>query len=112
MKTAKIVRHRHTYHHYINDHLISVEDDVQFKIVFSDPADMIAWKQWCKQNGGEYEYNKEENKQTGKTPELKIFKDVDDPCFCDYMSYYLLHIAGFEFHSTIEPYKGEIYIHS
>ena len=34
MNTAKIIRHRHKIHHYLNDDIKSVEEDTHFKIVF------------------------------------------------------------------------------
>jgi hypothetical protein len=37
-----------------------------------------------------------------------LFKD--EICWCDIMTYYLLHIAGYSYHSSIHPYKGEVYI--
>ena len=108
MTTAKIVRHRHTFHHYINGDLKAVSEDVHFKIVFSDPEELDKFEKWCVKNKGKYDYDKEENKQKGKTPKLKIFKG-QEICFCDVMTFYLLHVAGYVFHSALEPYKGEIY---
>jgi len=109
MTTAKIIRHRHRFHHYINDDLKAVSEDVHFKIVFSDPAEMDLFEAWCIKNKGKYDYDKDENKQKGKTPKLKIFKG-QGICYCDIMQYFLLHVAGYVFHSAIMPYKGEIYI--
>ena len=109
MTTAKIIRHRHKFHHYINDDLKAVSEDVHFKIIFSDPEELDKFEQWCIKNKGKYDYNKEENKQYGKTPKLKIFKG-QEVCYCDIMSFYLCHVAGYSFHSTIEPYKGEIFV--
>jgi len=44
MTTAKIIRHRHKYHHYVNDDLKSVKEETFFKIIFSDPLEMEKWK--------------------------------------------------------------------
>ena len=41
MHTAKIIRHRHKYHHYLNDDLKDVKEDTHFKIIFSDPSELI-----------------------------------------------------------------------
>ncbi len=107
MHTAKIIRHRHKYHHYLNDDLKDVKEETFFKIVFSNPSEFEVFKKWCLKNGGKYDYDKEASCQNGKLPKLKIFKD--EICWCDIMAYYLLHIAGYQFQSTIHPYKGEVY---
>ena len=107
MHTAKIIRHRHKHHHYINDDLKSVREVTHFKIIFSDPAELIKFEKWCMKNKGSYDYDKDHACQNGTLPEIKIFKE--EICWCDIMNYYLLHIAGFSFHSTIHPYKGEVY---
>lgn len=109
MTTAKIIRHRHKFHHYINDDLKAVSEDVHFKIVFSDPAEMELFEAWCVKNKGKYDYDKEESKQKGKMPKLKVFKG-QEICFCDIMTFYLCHVAGYSFHSTIHPYKGEVFV--
>ncbi len=110
MNTAKIIRHRHKTHHYINDDLKSVTEDTHFKIIFSAPSEMEKFKEWIKRNGGEYNYNKEACRQEGKMAAAvdDLFKD--EICWCDIMTYYLLHIAGYSYHSSIHPYKGEVYI--
>ena len=108
MLTAKIIRHRHKYHHYLNDDLKSVKEETYFKIVFSEPAEFNLFVTWCAENGGEYDYDKDNSCQRGKLPKLAIFKD--EICWCDLMAYYLLHVAGYVFHSTINPYKGEVYL--
>lgn len=110
MNTAKIIRHRHKIHHYINDDIKEVKEDTHFKFVFSQPSEMNKFKEWIKKNGGEYIYNKEKSRQEGKMPEEvdNLFKD--EICWCDIMIYYLLHIAGYSYHSSIHPYKGEVYI--
>lgn len=110
MKTAKIIRHRHKFHHYMNDDLKSVTEETFFKIVFSEPVEMDLFKEWIKKNGGLYDYNKEESKQEGKMPPAvdDLFKD--EICWCDIMTYYLLHVAGYSYHSSLHPYKGEVYI--
>ena len=110
MIVAKIMRHRHKYHHYLNDDLKSVKEETFFKIVFSDPLELTAFKKWCEDNGGVYDYDKENSCQRGKLPKLAIFED--EICWCDIMGYYLVHVAGFKFDSTISPYKGEVYIKS
>lgn len=28
----------------------------------------------------------------------------------DIITYYLLHVAGYTYHSALNPYKGEVYI--
>lgn len=108
MQTAKIIRHRHKYHHYLNDDLKDVKEETHFKIIFSDPQEMEKWKAWCKKHKGNYDYDKENSCQRGDLPELPAFKD--EICWCDIMTYYLLHEAHYKFYSTIHPYKGEVYI--
>ena len=108
MTTAKIIRHRHKYHHYMNDDLKDVREETFFKIVFSDPQEFELFKKWCKENDGEYDYDKEQSCQRGSLPQLEQFKD--EICWCDIMTYYLVHSAGYSFHSVIEPYKGEVYV--
>lgn len=107
MYTAKIIRHRHKHHHYVNDDLKSVKEETHFKIVFSHPDELLNFEKWCKQNKGTYLYDKENSCQKGKFPEIKIF--TEDICWCDIMTYYLLHIANYTYHSSIHPYKGEVY---
>ena len=65
-------------------------------------------KKWCLDNEGEYNYDKENSCQKGKLPSIESFKD--EICWCDIMTFYLLHVAGYSFYSTIHPYKGEVYI--
>ena len=110
MKVAKIIRHRHKLHHYVNDDLKEVKEETFFKIVFSEPSEMDLFMAWIKKNGGVYDYNKEESRQEGKMPPAvdELFKD--EICWCDIMTYYLLHVAGYTFHSALNPYKGEVYI--
>lgn len=108
MNTAKIIRHRHKYHHYMNDDLKEVKEETHFKIVFSEPAEFDRFREWIKQHDGEYNYNKEESRQEGKFPKVPMFHD--EICWCDIMTYYIMHVAGYSFHSTIDPYKGEVYI--
>ena len=108
MKTAKIIRHRHKYHHYLNDDLKDVKEETHFKIIFSDPKELNDFCKWCEQNEGCYDYDKENSCQRGKLPKLELFKD--EICWCDIMTYYILEIKKYEFHSTIHPYKGEVYI--
>jgi len=108
MHTAKIIRHRHKFHHYINDDLKSVKEETFFKIVFSNPAELKLFENWIQQHGGEYKYNKDESRQEGTFPIVPEFEE--EICWCDIMTYYLMHVAGYIFHSTIHPYKGEVYV--
>lgn len=112
MSVAKIIRHRHKFHHYINDDLKDVSEDVQFKIVFSNPKEMHRFRAYIQSNGGDYRYNKEISKQEGEFPEkLKdLMGENIDVCWCDVMSHYLLHVAGYYFQEHISPYKGEVYV--
>lgn len=108
MYTAKIIRHRHKYHHYLNDDLKSVKEETHFKIVFSHPDELVLFEKWCLEHDGEYSYDKENSCQKGKFPKVEIFKD--EICWCDLMTYYLVHVANYEYHSPIHPYKGEVYV--
>jgi|SRR5688572_20265048 hypothetical protein len=108
MTTAKIIRHRHKYHHYMNNDLKEVREDTHFKIVFSDPAEMEKFKEWCIKHEGVYDYDKDNSRQTGTMPKADFFED--EYCWCDIMTYYLLHVAGYNYHSSIHPYKGEVYM--
>jgi hypothetical protein len=108
MITAKIMRHRHKFHHYINDDLKDVKEETFFKIVFSDPDELKLFEAWIKKHEGKYKYNKDECKQEGTFPKVPFFEE--EICWCDIMTYYLLHVAGYRFYSTIHPYKGEVYI--
>jgi hypothetical protein len=92
----------------MNDDLKDVREETYFKIVFSDPRELLLFEKWCMDNGGDYNYDKDHSCQDGKQPVLDIFKE--EICWCDIMSYYLLHVAGYKFYSTIHPYKGEVYI--
>lgn len=109
MYTAKIIRHRHKIHHYINDDLKEVKEDTHFKIVFSHPDEMEKFKEWISKNKGEYNYNKEECRQEGTMPKKVDEMFEDEICWCDIMTYYLLHVGGYTYHSSIHPYKGEVY---
>ncbi len=108
MITAKIIRHRHKYHHYMNDDLKDVREETFFKIVFSEPAELEEFCVWCVDNDGLYDYDKNQSCQRGSLPKIAIFKD--EICWCDIMTYYLLHVSGYQFYSTIHPYKGEVYV--
>lgn len=111
MKLAKIIRHRHKICKYLNDDLKSVEEDVHYKYVFSDPAEMQKMQDILGEYGGHYDYIKEENKQVGPFPDG--LKDIlgEDICWCDCFTYIVLEKMGYQFHSIIaSPYKGEIYI--
>lgn len=110
MKVAKVIRHRHRWEYSINDVVKSIEERDDFKIVFSDPGELRMFETWCKQNDGEWAYNKTENKMEGKLPTMKIFEQQENLCWCDIFQYYLLHIAGYGFHSVLNPYKGEVYV--
>jgi len=107
MFTAKIIRHRHKIHHYLNDDLKSVKEETYFKIVFSHPDELIAFEKWCVENGGSYDYDKDNSCQRGDLPKIDAFKD--EICWCDIMGFYLLHVAGYRYQSSIHPYKGEVY---
>ncbi|MDZ4822569.1 MAG: hypothetical protein SH856_03835 [Flavobacteriales bacterium] len=107
MDIAKIIRHRHKYHHFMNDDLKTVTEETHFKIVFSDPVEMAIFQKWCIKNKGKYDYDKVASCQKGKMPKLKLFKD--EICWCDIMTYYLLHVSNYKYHSSLHPYKGEIY---
>src|SRR5690606_41947977 len=61
--SAKIIRHRHKYHHYMNDDLKDVREETFFKIVFSEPKEFEIFKSWCIENGGVYDYDKEQSCQ-------------------------------------------------
>ncbi|HUR09861.1 MAG TPA: hypothetical protein VM012_00745 [Flavitalea sp.] len=108
--TAKIIRHRHKYHHYMNDDLKEIKEETYFKIVFSAPVEFEKFRKWCVENDGVYDYDKENSCQRGSLPKIEAFKD--EICWCDIMTFYLLHIAGYEYHSSISPYKGEVYVKS
>lgn len=108
MHVAKIIRHRHKYYHFMNGDLKDVKEETFFKIVFSHPEQLRAFKKWCRDNKGEYSYDKDNSRQEGEMPQLKIMKGA--VCWCDIMAYYLLHVAGYTFKATISPYKGEVYI--
>jgi hypothetical protein len=108
MYVAKIIRHRHKHLHYMNNDLKSVTEDTHFKIIFSHPDESEHFEEWCKENKGEYDYDKENSMQKGKLPEIEIF--YDEICWCDIMTYYLLHVAGYRYHSALAPYKGEVYV--
>jgi hypothetical protein len=108
MHTAKIIRHRHKHLHYLNDDLKEAKEITHFKILFSDPAELELFEKWCVDHDGNYDYDKEHSCQHGKLPVLEIFKE--EICWCDIMGYYLLHVAGYKFYSTIHPYKGEVYV--
>lgn len=92
----------------MNDDLKSVKEETFFKIVFSAPVEMEKFKKWVKDNDGVYDYDKENSCQRGSLPKIEAFKD--EICWCDIMTFYLLHIADYDFHSSILPYKGEVYI--
>lgn len=111
MQVAKIIRHRHRLEHYLNEVIRKVEEDVHYKILFSDPEEKKRWDAWLEQNGGKYEWNKDQDKVTedSNLPELKEFEG-QDICFCDVFTHYTLNIAGYSFHSTLNPFKGEVYV--
>lgn len=108
MTKAAIIRHRHKIEHYMNNDLKSVKEETHYKIVFSDPKELELFETWCVKNKGNYDYDKENSCQRGQLPKLEIFKE--EICWCDIMTYYLLHVKGYEFHSSMSPYKGEFYI--
>ena len=92
----------------MNDDLKDVKEETHFKIVFSHPHEMAKFCEWIAKNGGEYKYDKENSCQAGKFPKVELYED--EICWCDIMTYYLLHVDSYEFFSTIEPYKGEVYV--
>jgi hypothetical protein len=92
----------------MNEDLKDVREEVHFKIVFSHPEEMRLFQLWCIKNKGKYDYDKENSCQRGKLPKIEIFKE--ETCWCDIMGFYLLHVAGYSYHSALEPYKGEVYI--
>jgi hypothetical protein len=108
MQIAKIIRHRHKRTHYINDDLKSIQEEVHYKLLFSDPGEMKLFMKWCKKHNGTYDFDKAHGYGMGKMPRVKFFKE--QYCWCDLMTYYLLHVADYSFHSSIEPYKGEVYV--
>lgn len=108
MTTAKIVRIRHRTEKFKNDERVDIDIQDEFKIVFSNPSEMKLFKDWIEKEGGKYDFDKETGFQLGEMPKPKIFEG-EDICWCDLMSYYLLHVQGYKFHSAILPYKGEIY---
>ena len=108
MYIAKIIRHRHKFYHYMNQDLKDVKEETHFKIIFSHPDEMQKFKKWCLLHKGKYDYDKENSLQKGKFPIINLFKD--EICWCDVMTYYLLHIANYEYHSALSPYKGEVYL--
>lgn len=110
MHTAKIIRHRHKYLHTLNDDIKDVEEDTHFKIVFSDPGEMTVFEKWVKDRQGEYKYDKEKSKQKGTMPDVKDLFGDQDICWCDIMTFYILHVIGYRWHEHISPYKGEVYI--
>jgi len=92
----------------MNDDLKSVREDTHFKIIFSHPEEMEKFERWCVDNKGKYEYDKHNSCQVGTFPKVEIFKE--EICWCDLMTYYLMHVAGYTYHSAISPYKGEVYV--
>jgi hypothetical protein len=109
MRTAKIMRHRWKHYSEMNGDLKEVREETFFKIVFSNPHDMTAWENWIKERGGEYKYNKELSRQEGTLPDVKDLFGDEDICWCDVMTYYIMHVIHFDFTDLIQPYKGEVY---
>ncbi len=108
MFVAKIIRHRHKMLHYLNNDLKEVVEETHFKIIFSHPGEMRKFEKWCILHQGKYDYDKEAGMQKGTFPKINIFKE--EICWCDLMAFYLLHVAGYDYHSSLSPYKGEVYI--
>lgn len=109
MIIAKIFRHRHKDLHYDNDDLKEVLISEHWKIIFSRVSEMNKFKAWVEEYGGNYDFNKEKNKQEGEVPDLKHIFGDEAFCWCDSMTHYLMEIEGYKFHGTTNPYKGEIY---
>lgn len=108
MQTARIIRHRQKYHHYMNDDLKEVREETHFKIIFSLPDELLTFERCCMAHDGDYNYDKDKSFQLGKLPKIAAFRE--EICWCDIMVYYLLHVAGYQYHSSLHPYKGEVYI--
>lgn len=106
---AKIFRHRHKHLHYMNDDLKDVKEETHFKIVFSHPDGLKEFQKWIREHGGEYDYDKENSCQRGKLPKEIQGLFVNETCWCDVLTFYLLHVAGYTFVESINPYKAEIY---
>lgn len=111
MKVAKIIRHRHRIELYMNDTLTGVEEEIHFKILFSTIDEKKAFEKWVRDKGGEYEWDGNNNKvaEKSKIPEIEGY-DSNSNCWCSVGQHYLLNVAGYIFHSTLTPFKGEIYI--
>jgi hypothetical protein len=100
---AKIIRHRHINTYTINDRTINVSSEDHYKLTFSDSSEHKKWSEWLATLEADYSWSKAENVSIGRLP-----KDFE--CWCDVMSYFLLHVHGYKFHSVITPYKGEIFV--
>lgn len=84
---AKILRHRHKRHHYINDDLKEVTEETHFKIIFSHPDGLKQFQDWIRSHGGEYDYDKEKSCQRGKLPKEIQGMFSGETCWCDVMTY-------------------------
>lgn len=110
MNTAKIVRIRHREERYKNDELTQIDIEDEFKIVFSHPDEMKVFKEWVVTQGGKYDFDKKSGHHMGEIPPMKDFFGDEDFCWCDIMTYALVHVMGYSFHSALFPYKGEVYV--
>lgn len=105
MSTAKIIRHRHTFNHYINDSLVETERFDDYKIIFSDPAEMKRFQIWLKKYKGVYEWD-DEAKEVAEGSKLPDLEGLG--CWCAVFAFYM-DIHGWQYHSSLNPYKGEVY---
>lgn len=113
MKIAKLIRHRHRFDYYLNDTLRGVEEDVHFKILFSDLEEKKKFDEWLKEFNGYYKWDKEENKVTedSKLPALEGY-DPNELCWCEVAQFFLLNIADYELQFISSPYKMEVYVNN
>lgn len=109
MTTATLIRHRHQTQYILNDRIDKIEHEDHFKVVFSHPEMMNEFQQWCIDNGGKYDYNRRTNKQEGELPEKVKELFSEDVGWCDLIEYFLLHVAQFQYHSSIHPFKGKVF---
>lgn len=111
MFTAKLIRHRWEYQQILNGRVNYIEHEDHFKVVFSHPEEYNLFNKWCYENGGSYDWDRAKNKQVGDLPTKAKELFFEDVGWCDLITYYLLHVAGYSFHSVIADvaFKGEVY---